>query len=138
MTVTPATAPSVPRRLRAGLPLLGASVLANLLVLAIGTAAGAAMTIDNGGTLVAAGPVEVTLASVLPLLLAVVVHATAASRVPLVARAWTPVVVVLTLLSLGGLTGATDLTTAVTLGTMHLVVGGLAAFAVPARLDRRR
>lgn len=136
MTVTPTA--SVPRRFRAGVPLLAVSVLANLLVLVIGTAAGASMTIDNAGTLLTAGPVEVTLASILPLLLAIVVYATVASRVPLVARAWTPVVAVLTLLSLGGLTGATDLTTAVTLGTMHLVVGGLAAFAVPTRLDRQR
>ena len=116
--------------------LLGLSVLTNLVVLGIGSLAGASFAIDNAGTAMSVGPVEVIAASVIPLALAIIAHTLLSPRVALVRRLWTPVIAVVTLLSLGAMTGAGDLTTAISLGTMHLVVGGLAAFGIPARLGQ--
>ncbi len=130
---TPATTGS---RATAALPLLGVSLVANLLLLGVGSLLGAAMTVDNAGTLMTVGVVEVTFASLLPLAFAIVAYVALVPRVDLVGRAWTPTVVVLTLLSLGGVVGASDLTTGLVLGTMHLVVGSLAAFGLPARAGR--
>lgn len=130
---TPATTGT---RATAALPLLGVSLVANLLLLGVGSLLGAAMTVDNAGTLMTVGVVEVALASLLPLALAIVAYVAIVPRVDLVGRVWTPTVVVLTLLSLGGVLGASDLTTGLVLGTMHLVVGSLAAFGLPARAGR--
>lgn len=114
--------------------LLAICVLANLILLGIGSLLGAAFTIDNAGTLMSAGVLEVAAASIVPLSLAIATYALLAARIDIVRRAWTPVISLITLASLGGLTGATDLTTGMVLGTMHLVVGGLAAFGIPARI----
>lgn len=134
-TTTPATSlPHRARPLAAAWPLLAVAVGVNLAVLAVATLLDAGLAVDNAGTVLSVGVVEVTAASILPLGLAIVAHWLLAPRIAHVRRAWTPVVSVLTLLSLGAVTGAVDLTTAVALGTMHLVVGGLAAFGVPARL----
>lgn len=123
-------------RSTAAAQLLGVSVVTNLALFAVGTLLGAAMAVDNNGAATDVGIIEVTLASIIPLALATGVYAWLAQRIDLVRRAWTPTVAVLTLLSLGAMTGAQDLTTALVLGTMHLVVGGLAAVALPSRLGR--
>ena len=75
-------------------------------------------------------------ASFVPLGVAAVVLFLAAPRRSWVSRAWAPVVVVIGLLSLLGLTGAADAATGVSLGVMHLVVAGVAAFVLPGRLAR--
>ena len=120
----------------AAAPLLAVAVVVNLVILGIASLADAALTVDNAGTLMSVGIVEVTAASLLPLSLAIVAWVALAPRVALVRRAWTPAIIVVTLASLGGLLGASDLTTGVALGTMHLVVGSLAAFGLPARVSR--
>ncbi len=117
-------------------PLLVVALVANLAVLGIATLRGAALTVDNAGTLMSVGPLEVTAASIVPLAIGIGAYALLAPRVAIVGRFWTPAIIVLTLLSLGGPLGASDLTTGLALGTMHLVVGGLAAFGVPTRLGR--
>ena len=127
------TAPSAAAR---ALPLLGLALAANLAVLGLAALAGAGLTVDNAGTLLPVGVLEVVLASTIPLTLAIVAHTFAAPRSSLVRRAWTPAVLLVTVLSLGGLLGASDLTTGLALGTMHLVVGGLAALALPMRAGR--
>lgn len=116
--------------------LLAVCVLVNLILLGIGSLLGAAFTLDNAGTMMSAGVAEVTAASLIPLSLAIATYVLLATRIELVRRAWTPAIVIITLASLGGLTGATDLTTGIVLGMMHLVVGGLAAFGIPARIGR--
>lgn len=116
--------------------LLAVCVLVNLILLGIGSLLGAAFTLDNAGTMMSAGVLEVTAASIIPLSLAIATYVLLAARIELVRRAWTPVIVIITLASLGGLTGATDLTTGIVLGMMHLVVGGLAAFGIPTRIGR--
>ena len=116
--------------------LLVVSPLVNLAVLGIGMLAGGSFMIDNAGTTLSAGPVEVIVASILPLAIAIAVYALLGTRVAVLRRTWTPAVSVITLLSLGAVAGASDLTTAISLGTMHLVVGGLAAFGIPARLGQ--
>ncbi|MBY5161008.1 DUF6069 family protein [Salsipaludibacter albus] len=120
----------------AAAPLLVVSVVANLSLLAIATLLDAARTVVNAGTQMSVGVVEVAVASVVPLGLAIAAYAMLAPRIVALRRAWAPAVVVLTVLSLGAVLGATDLTTGLVLGTMHLVVGGLAAFGIPARLGR--
>ena len=117
-------------------PLLLAAVVINLCVLGIAVLLGAALSVDNAGTVMGVGVIEVTAASLLPLALAIVAYALLTPRLPVLRRVWTPATIVLTILSLGALLGASDLTTAVALATMHLVVGGLAAFGIPARLGR--
>ena len=116
--------------------LLAASVVANLVLLGIGSLLGADMTVDNGGTLLAVGALEVTMASLVPLALGIALYVLLAPRFELVARWWMPTVVVVTVLSLAAPAGATDLTSGIVLGMMHVVVGAIAAFAVPARLGR--
>lgn len=117
-------------------PLLAVAVVANLSLLGIAALLGAARTVDNAGTLMSVGVLEVTAASLIPLAIAIGAYALLAPRIAVVGRVWTPAIIVVTLASLGGLLGASDLTTGVALGTMHFVVGGLAAFGVPARLGR--
>jgi hypothetical protein len=131
LTAPTHTATSTARR---ALPLFAMTIGGDLTALAIGTAFGAAMVADSNGTDMTVGPGAVVAASILPLLLAVVVFRLIASRVPTLRRAWTPLVLAAAVLSLGGLTGAADLPTALTLGTMHLLVGAVAAIALPARL----
>ncbi len=116
--------------------LLAISVLVNLTLFGIGSLLGAAFTVDNAGTMMSAGVLEVTAASIIPLSVAIVTYVLLAARVEFVRRAWTPVIAIFTLASLGGLLGASDLTTGIVLGMMHLVVGGLAAFGIPARMGR--
>lgn len=117
-------------------PLLAVALVANLSLLGIAALLGAALTVDNAGTLMSVDILEVTAASLIPLALAIGAYALLTPRIAVVRRVWTPAIIVVTLASLGGLLGASDLTTGVALGTMHLVVGGLAALGVPARLGR--
>lgn len=113
-----------------------ASAVANLIVLGIATLAGAALFVDQAGSPMDVTAVAVIAASFLPLLVGVLAWTFVARRSQLLARLWRPGVVVLFVLSLGGLLGAADLATGIALGVMHTIVAGVAAFVVPLRLPR--
>ena len=116
---------------------LGAAVaVVNLAVYGLGSLAGADWVVDNGGTLQDVPVGAVVAASFVPLGVAAVVLFLAAPRRSWVSRAWAPVVVVIGLHPLLGLTGAADAVNQPVPGVMHLVVAGVAAFVLPGRLAR--
>lgn len=137
-TSTPPATTSTPTHVLATWALLAAVTAAlNLVVWGVADLAGAALVAEQAGTPTDIVWAAVIAATAVALLIASVVYAIASPRLAWVGRIWAPVVVVLGLASLVGLTGAADAGTAIALGVMHVLVTAVAAFALPARLGRR-
>lgn len=132
---SPSTTPALTRNAWAqGALLVAVAVLANLLVLALATAAGASMEVDQAGATTSVTAPMVIAASILPLTLGLLAYGWLGRRLPLVRRLWVPAIAVLGLLSLVPTLSAADAATTASLAAMHLVVAAVAAFGAPARL----
>ena len=124
-------------RLWAGLLIAAAAAASvNLVILAIGRAAGASLTMEVPDPIVVEWP-SVVVFSTLPLLLGGLVAWLVARRVPPARRWFAWVGLVVAVLSCAVLLSAPDAATAVTLGAMHLVVGVAWFVALTARTGRR-
>lgn len=133
--MTSTTSPTATRNVTSIAAILAVALAANLAILGLASLAGAALVADNAGTAMEVTVGAVAAASILPLLVAVAGFLLVARRVALVRRAWTPVIAGLGILSLAGTLAAEDLATTVALAAMHLVVAGLAAFALPRAVE---
>jgi hypothetical protein len=116
-----------------GLLAAGTAAL-NLLILAVGLLVGGEMAAQVGSRMQAVSAGAVVAMTAVPLLLSTLTWALVAHRVPAFAHLWVPLAWTFGLLSLALIIGATGVTTAVTLGLMHLVTTAVAAHVLPWRL----
>lgn len=128
---TPTVGETAVTWLRLALP----TALANLVVLAVATALGAAMTAEVGFEQ-SIGPAAIVAASVGALFLATFVWSFVAHRVPAFAHLWVPIGWGVGLVSLGGILGAAGITTGIALAVMHLLTTAVAAHLIPRSLPR--
>ena len=127
--------PDLARTLLTWLGLATATVVANIVVLGIAIAAGADMTVDLGFR-TEVGWLAVVVATYGTLLVATFVWALVAHRTPAFAHLWVPIGWGVGLVSLGAITGVSDLGAGLALGAMHLLTTAVAAHLVPRRLPR--
>lgn len=110
------------------------TVVVNLVILAIASAAGATMMVETGPGTVEVGPTQIAFVTGATLLIATLAWGLVAHRTPAFAQLWVPLTVGAGLLSLAMLIGVSDLGTGLALGTMHACVTAVAALLLPRRL----
>jgi hypothetical protein len=128
--------PTVAEAFTAWLQLATLTAVANVVIYAIASASGATMQADLGATAAAVEPVAVIVASYGTLLISTFVWALVAHRTPAFATLWVPLGFGVGLVSLAGIIGASDLSTGISLGAMHVLTTIVAALLIPRRLPR--
>lgn len=126
--------PTLPAALRTWVELAAGTTAVNLLILSVGLLVGGEMAAQVGTQMQAVTAGAVAAMTAVPLLLSTATWALVAHRVPAFAHLWVPLAWTFGLLSLAMIIGASGVTTAITLGLMHLVTTAVAAHLVPWRL----
>ncbi len=129
-------APTAAEAARAFVELTLVTLGLNLLALAIGDAAGASMTVDVGVTIASVGMVSIIVATTVALAAAVLLWTIVGHHVSAFAYLWVPLGWGVGLLSLGGVLGASDLGTGITLASMHVMTTAVGTLWLPRRLPR--
>lgn len=109
------------------------TVVVNIVILGIATAAGADMTVDLGFR-TEVGWLAVVVATYGTLLVATFAWALVAHRVPAFAHLWVPLGWGVGLVSLGAITGVSDVGAGLALAAMHLLTTAVAVHLLPRRL----
>lgn len=127
--------PDLARTTLTWLGLATATAVVNIVILGIAIAASADMTVDLGFR-AEVGWLAVVVATYGTLLVSTFVWSLVAHRVPAFAHLWVPIGWGVGLVSLGAITGVSDLGAGIALGTMHLLTTAVAAHLIPRRLPR--